>query len=57
MSFLGRVVPEFENPNLREMILKNYRIVYRIIDKDKIEILSVIHSVQDMANFNNLEKK
>jgi addiction module RelE/StbE family toxin len=37
---IGRVVPEFSNPILRELIVNNYRIVYRI-DKSKIEILTV----------------
>ena len=37
---IGRVVPEFSNPLLRELIFKNYRIVYKI-DKSKIEILTV----------------
>ena len=26
----GRVVPEFENPEIREFIVGNYRIVYRV---------------------------
>ena len=37
---IGRVVPEFSNPILRELIVNNYRIVYRI-DKSKIEIITV----------------
>jgi plasmid stabilization system protein ParE len=36
----GRVVPEYGNENLREKILGNYRIVYRI-KKDAIEIVTV----------------
>lgn len=40
---IGRVVPEFSNPALRELIVKNYRIVYRIA-KSKIEILTVFES-------------
>ena len=27
----GRIVPEFENPELREVIYGNYRMVYRVI--------------------------
>ncbi len=37
---LGRVVPEISNPNIRELIFKKYRIVYRL-NKNNIEILTV----------------
>ena len=30
---IGRKVPEFSNPYIRELIIKNYRIVYRVDDK------------------------
>lgn len=37
---LGRIVPEISNPDIRELIFKKYRIVYRI-KADHIEILTV----------------
>jgi plasmid stabilization system protein ParE len=38
----GRIVPEFRNPLIREIILGNFRIVYRL--KGKVaEILTVYH--------------
>ncbi len=37
---IGRVVPEISRPEIRELLFKNYRIVYRI-KKDYIEILTV----------------
>ena len=37
---IGRVVPEVSNPIVRELIIKNYRIVYRICEST-IEILTV----------------
>ena len=40
---IGRVVPEFSNKYLRELIVKNYRIVYKI-SKNRIEILTVFES-------------
>jgi toxin ParE1/3/4 len=40
--FLGRVVPEFADENLREVFAYNYRILYRI-DRDEIDIAAVIH--------------
>ena len=37
---LGRTVPEIANPDIRELIFKKYRIVYRLTESN-IEILSV----------------
>ena len=37
---MGRVVPEIANPDIRELIFKKYRIVYRL-NADCIEILTV----------------
>ena len=34
--FSGRVVPEFDNRLIRELILKPYRIVYRVSESSKI---------------------
>lgn len=39
----GRTVPEFKNPNLRELILGKYRIVYRTYNSEKIIVLRIIH--------------
>ena len=37
---IGRVVPEVGNENIRELIAKKYRIIYRL-SKERIEILTV----------------
>jgi len=41
----GRVVPEFEDKSIREIIVKDYRVVYRV-DRDKrtIEIVRFWHT-------------
>lgn len=39
---IGRVVPEVNNPSVREIIFHNYRIVYRNMD-NYVEIITVIH--------------
>jgi toxin ParE1/3/4 len=39
----GRIVPEFGIPDIRELIHRNYRIVYRI-KNDQIQILTVFES-------------
>jgi plasmid stabilization system protein ParE len=44
---LGRVVPEFGNPFLRELIVIPYRVIYRILpEKRSIEVLAVVHSAR-----------
>jgi len=40
---MGRIVPELPESNIRELIHKNYRIVYRQIDEE-IQILTVFES-------------
>ena len=39
----GRVVPEINMDNVREIVLGNYRIIYRLKD-DLVEILTIYHS-------------
>jgi toxin ParE1/3/4 len=46
---LGRVVPETNDENLRELIYQRYRIIYRIRN-DCIEMLSVIHGARDLEH-------
>jgi toxin ParE1/3/4 len=44
----GRIVPEFENSQLREVRSGNYRIIYRFEQADKIEIARIFHSAQSL---------
>jgi toxin ParE1/3/4 len=44
--YLGRMVPEFAMTSIREMIEGNYRIIYRIRNKNKIEVLRVFHTAR-----------
>jgi len=41
----GRKVPEYEAQDIRELIEKPYRIIYRI-KQDQIDVLAVIHGAQ-----------
>ena len=41
----GRVVSEINRPNIREILLGNYRIIYRL-EKESIFILTVRHDKQ-----------
>ena len=41
----GRIVPESEREDIREVIYRNYRIVYRV-DKSRLIILTIRHGKQ-----------
>ena len=36
----GRVVPEVNRPNIRELVFKNYRVIYRV-ERKQVSILTV----------------
>ena len=42
----GRKVPEYDAPDIREVIVVPYRLVYRI-KSDQIDILSVLHGARE----------
>jgi len=45
---MGRVVPEFNQQDLHEVIVSPYRIIYRLKDDlDLIEIIRVWHAARD----------
>ncbi len=41
--FLGNMVEEFRMESLRQLIKGDYRIIYRIVNKARIDILTVHH--------------
>ncbi len=49
----GRVVPEAERDDIREVIFQNYRVIYWVMDKDRIDILTVLHGSRDLTNPEN----
>jgi len=44
----GRIVPETESENIRELLFYNYRIIYRI-ESRRILVLTIIHGSRDMT--------
>ena len=49
MPYYGRIVPELESYGYREVVYRNYRIVYRISkNNNDIEILAVVHSAREI---------
>ena len=45
----GRAVPEIKTPQIREVFEGNYRIIYKVVDKDRVDILTIHHSARDLS--------
>ena len=46
----GQIVPEFGDESIRELLVKSYRLVYRVSDK-QILILTLVHGAQRLRRF------
>ena len=44
----GRILPELEQSEIRELIEGHYRIIYKIIDNNKVAILTIHHTSRDL---------
>ena len=44
---VGRIVPETNDDNIRELLFQRYRIIYRVTH-ESVEMLSVIHGARDL---------
>lgn len=53
----GRIVPELNTPAIREIILGNYRIIYRIVSSELIDILTIHNSKRQLSNNPAFRKK
>jgi toxin ParE1/3/4 len=49
----GRAVPEAEQNDIREIIYKNYRIIYRVISEEHLDVLTVLPDRVDLADPKN----
>ncbi|WP_162549896.1 type II toxin-antitoxin system RelE/ParE family toxin [Hymenobacter nivis] len=47
---LGRMVPKFGNPRIRELTEGNFRIVYRIVSTERIDITRVHHTSRPLSD-------
>jgi toxin ParE1/3/4 len=48
LTFRGRVVPELGEPNVRELLIGNYRLIFEVQEKT-VYILGLIHGARDLA--------
>jgi len=46
---IGRVVPEYQDKKLREILYYNYRIIYKVKD-NQLAVLAIIHGAREISN-------
>ena len=46
---IGKIVEEINDPEVREVVEGNYRIIYRIISKNELHIVMVHHGTRDFS--------
>jgi plasmid stabilization system protein ParE len=47
--FSGRIVPEFETEQIREVIEGSYRIIY-YVKPEQIDVIAVLHAARNIEN-------
>jgi plasmid stabilization system protein ParE len=50
----GHIVPEVKNPNIRELIIRSYRLIFQVTEK-AVFILGLVHGARDLAGLWNLD--
>ncbi len=53
---LGRIVPEINDKTIRELVMGNYRIIYKIVSELRVDILT-IHSSYMLLSISPILKK
>ncbi len=46
---IGKIVSEINKENILELIVGNYRIIYKIVKTNRVDILTIHHSAQDLT--------
>ena len=52
----GRIVPELGNPNIRELFIREYRLIYSI-KESRVVIIGLIHGKRDLKRLWKREKR
>lgn len=48
---LGRIVPELDDPSIREIIVRSYRVVYRVRHSEQVvEVIRFWHAARDVPD-------
>ncbi len=53
---IGRIVPEYQQNDIREIIVENYRVIYQL-EQNRILILTVAHGRRDLTKLMELNEK
>ena len=54
---IGRIVPEIGDPNIRELFIYSYRLIYEVLPSG-VQVLALIHSKRNFTgNLKTYEKK
>lgn len=54
---IGRVVPEIDDPNIRELFIYSYRLIYEVLSNN-VQVLALIHSKRNFTgNLSDLRKQ
>lgn len=46
---IGKITPEINNPDIRELVEGNYRIIYKIKSEKKISIITIHHAARNLT--------
>ncbi len=46
----GRVVPELNEPTVRELFVQRYRLLYQLT-RDEVQILAFVHGARDLTRW------
>ncbi len=46
LPFSGQVVPEIGREDVREILRGNYRLIYRVTEKTRVDIIAVFHGAR-----------
>ena len=49
-KFAGKIVEEYNDENIREIIEGNYRIIYKILGDDRIDIITIHHGARSLIS-------
>jgi toxin ParE1/3/4 len=45
---IGRIVPETESESIRELIVGSFRLIYRLIGEEEVDVVAVIHGARTL---------
>jgi len=47
MARRGHVVPEIGDKQIRELIVRSYRLIYKV-EKSRVAVLAIVHGARDL---------